>query len=94
MSALPTSSELEEQDAQVARNGAELSQVELVWRDRQPFLQSKGYMLRPRLRPGWIPSWTNSKSLATVELCEDFTSLPVRFVFLLLSWTIVNHCSM
>ncbi|KAI0316380.1 hypothetical protein OF83DRAFT_1060482 [Amylostereum chailletii] len=27
------------------------------WRDHQVFLESRGYMLRPRLRPGWKPSW-------------------------------------
>jgi hypothetical protein len=31
--------------------------AEAHWRDRQPFLESKGYTLRPRLRPGWIASW-------------------------------------
>ncbi|KAI0643664.1 hypothetical protein C8Q79DRAFT_976044 [Trametes meyenii] len=34
---------------------AELTEVETFWKDRQPF--SHGYMLRPRYRPGWIPSW-------------------------------------
>ncbi|KAI0724169.1 kinase-like domain-containing protein [Fomitopsis betulina] len=29
---------------------------ELAWIRRQPWLQSRGYMLRPRYRPGWIPS--------------------------------------
>ncbi|KZV68701.1 hypothetical protein PENSPDRAFT_609719 [Peniophora sp. CONT] len=33
---------------------------EIWWRDRQPFLQSKGYMLRPRFRPNWVPSWLTS----------------------------------
>ncbi|KAH9894107.1 kinase-like domain-containing protein [Cubamyces lactineus] len=36
---------------------AELSQSEVEWQERQPFLESHGYMLRPRYRPGWIPSW-------------------------------------
>ncbi|KAI0316323.1 hypothetical protein OF83DRAFT_1127544 [Amylostereum chailletii] len=48
---------------------------ELRWRDRQVFLQSKGYLLRPRLRPGWTPSWkTNGRSPIR---CEDFLELPV-----------------
>jgi len=54
---------------------AQLSSYEIVWRDRQPFLESKGYMLRPRLRPGWTPSW-----LATGKsriFSEDFARLPV-----------------
>lgn len=55
----------------------QLSSHEVVWRDRQPFLESKGYMLRPRLRPGWTPSW-----LATGKprfYCEDFARLPVSY---------------
>ncbi|KAI0751222.1 hypothetical protein C8Q80DRAFT_559546 [Daedaleopsis nitida] len=34
-----------------------LSDSELFWRNKQEFLQSHGYMLRPRYRVGWIPSW-------------------------------------
>ena len=61
---------------------AQLSSHEIVWRDRQPFLESKGYMLRPRLRPGWTPSW-----LATGKsrfYCEDFARLPVSQIVVLL----------
>ncbi|VDB85832.1 unnamed protein product [Peniophora sp. CBMAI 1063] len=38
----------------------QLERDEIWWRDRQQFLQSKGYMLRPRFRPGWVPSWLTS----------------------------------
>ncbi|OBZ71812.1 hypothetical protein A0H81_08237 [Grifola frondosa] len=31
--------------------------IELRWRDRQQFLESQGYMLRPRYHPDWSPSW-------------------------------------
>jgi hypothetical protein len=31
--------------------------LELWWRDHQVWLQERGYMLRKRYRPGWIPSW-------------------------------------
>ncbi|TDL19269.1 hypothetical protein BD410DRAFT_774138 [Rickenella mellea] len=34
-----------------------LSEDEIWWRDRQVFLESRGYMLRGRFRPGWVPSW-------------------------------------
>ncbi|KAH9973838.1 kinase-like domain-containing protein [Lactifluus volemus] len=47
-----------------------LSSHEVKWRDRQPFLESKGYMLRPRFRPGW--------ELKPRRLCEDFPLLPLR----------------
>ncbi|KAH9920914.1 kinase-like domain-containing protein [Fomitopsis serialis] len=46
---------------------------ELAWRDRQPFLESHGYMLRPRLRPGWVPSWRVSGD--NPWFCEDSHSL-------------------
>ncbi|KAJ7652060.1 hypothetical protein DFH06DRAFT_995816 [Mycena polygramma] len=31
---------------------------EQFWIDHQQFLFSRGYLLRPRFRPGWVPSWT------------------------------------
>ena len=62
-------------DQEIARSGARLSEYELRWRDRQVFLETRGYMLRPRFRPGWKPSWeTNGKN---PQFCEDFQSLPV-----------------
>ena len=52
-----------------------LYEHEITWRDRQPFLESKGYMLRPRLRPGWTPSWLRT---GTYFLrAEDSAPLPV-----------------
>ena len=29
---------------------------ELFWRDHQPWLEEKGYMLRPRYKPDWVAS--------------------------------------
>ncbi|KAK1232347.1 hypothetical protein PQX77_004511 [Marasmius sp. AFHP31] len=40
-----------------------LSRAEVFWRDRQIWLEKHGYMLRPRLRPDWVPSWKDSKKL-------------------------------
>ncbi|KAH9918117.1 uncharacterized protein B0H18DRAFT_1032100 [Fomitopsis serialis] len=49
---------------------------EAPWRDRQRFLQSRGYMLRPRYHPDWVPSWrTNNQSIIW---CEDALSAPLR----------------
>ncbi|TRM59178.1 hypothetical protein BD626DRAFT_539448 [Schizophyllum amplum] len=31
--------------------------LEQWWVDRQSWLENRGYMLRPRFRPGWKPSW-------------------------------------
>ncbi|EKM54751.1 uncharacterized protein PHACADRAFT_96349 [Phanerochaete carnosa HHB-10118-sp] len=39
----------------------ELQPQEFFWRDHQPWLESKGYMLRPRYRPDWVPSWQGTK---------------------------------
>ena len=36
---------------------AQLDSVEVVWRDRQEYLESRGYLLRPRYKPGWTASW-------------------------------------
>jgi hypothetical protein len=30
------------------------------WVERQEALEQAGYMLRPRFRPGWQPSWTGT----------------------------------
>ncbi|KAI0057002.1 hypothetical protein BV25DRAFT_1831644 [Artomyces pyxidatus] len=54
----------------------DLMWLEIRWRDRQVFLESKGYLLRPRLRPGWIPSWlSNGKRWYR---CQDGILSPVR----------------
>lgn len=65
--------DLEEVDAVLGT----LSDHEVAWRDRQIFLQSRGYMLRPRLRPGWHPSWISPRKDFTE--CEDSILLPVCF---------------
>ncbi|KAB5588852.1 Pkinase domain-containing protein [Ceratobasidium theobromae] len=55
----------------------ELSGVEKRWVSWQPYLLSQGYQLRPRYRPGWVPSWISSG--ANPYDCEDsINSLPVR----------------
>ncbi|KZV68674.1 hypothetical protein PENSPDRAFT_652984 [Peniophora sp. CONT] len=55
---------------------AKLFPVEVAWRDRQVFLQSRGYMLRPRLRPDWVPSWRTTN--VSVFDAEDSFALPER----------------
>ncbi|KAJ3490984.1 hypothetical protein NLI96_g1044 [Meripilus lineatus] len=34
-----------------------LQPLEYWWRDHQKWLEDRGYMLRPRYREGWTPSW-------------------------------------
>lgn len=31
--------------------------------DRQPWLETQGYLLRPRYKPDWIPSWVGDPSI-------------------------------
>lgn len=31
--------------------------TERFWCQHQPWLEKQGYMLRPRYRPDWVPSW-------------------------------------
>ena len=52
-----------------------LGNIEQKWRDRHEMLEKEGYMLRPRLRPGWTPSWSQSGK-SPLE-CEDAEPLPV-----------------
>ncbi|KAJ6555187.1 hypothetical protein DFH09DRAFT_1493362 [Mycena vulgaris] len=55
---------------------AELGPADHYWRDLQPWLQECGYMLRPRFRPGWVPSWQVTGEIPTLK--EDHWS-PWRF---------------
>ncbi|KAL5492972.1 hypothetical protein ACEPAI_4420 [Sanghuangporus weigelae] len=47
----------------------DLTNSEKWWRDRYSFLMKHGYQLRPRFRPGWIPTWVRKKKRPL--LCED-----------------------
>ena len=49
---------------------------EKKWRDRHEMLEKEGYILRPRLRPGWTPSWLQSGE-SPLD-CEDGELLPVE----------------
>ena len=42
---------------------AELAPIEVNWRDRQQYLESRGYMLRRRYHPDWQPSWRSNPSV-------------------------------
>lgn len=39
---------------------ATLLEYEIWWRDRYVMLEERGYRLRPRFRPDWVPSWRTS----------------------------------
>jgi len=48
-------------DNQPGRQPGDLDELEIWWAERQEALEAVGYMLRPRYRPGWIPSWRGTK---------------------------------
>ncbi|KAF6757918.1 kinase-like domain-containing protein [Ephemerocybe angulata] len=47
-----------------------LTPLEVYWRDKYEWLLNLGYQLRPRYRPGWIPSWKLNPRLFVLS-CED-----------------------
>jgi len=55
-----------------------LTTEEKRWRDRRPFLESKGYMLRKRYQVGWTPSWIGTD--ISPWRMEDSKTLMVRFL--------------
>ncbi|TFY71464.1 hypothetical protein EVG20_g1532 [Dentipellis fragilis] len=57
-------------DESISESRAKLRRVERQWAKVQPWLQSKGYMLRPRFRQGWVPSW-RGEGKVQVTHCED-----------------------
>lgn len=56
-----------------------LNDSEVRWRDRYAFLLDRGFLLRPRYRPGWTPSWVGTK-LDPID-CEDSFQAIVRSAF-------------
>jgi hypothetical protein len=47
----------------------ELLPPEYIWRDQFDWLKSRGYLLRRRYEPKWIPSWRDTKR--AWHECED-----------------------
>ncbi|KAJ7475421.1 hypothetical protein B0H11DRAFT_1865665 [Mycena galericulata] len=52
-----------------------LTSADTYWRDLQPWLEERGFRLRPRFRQGWTPSWRLTGGVAI--LAEDSYS-PLR----------------
>ncbi|KAJ3824527.1 hypothetical protein F5880DRAFT_367262 [Lentinula raphanica] len=48
---------------------------EIIWRDHYDWFKSKGYLLRPRYRPDWIPSWIGSSEFPL--MFEDYQTQPL-----------------
>jgi hypothetical protein len=58
-----------EEDYRVDRELGAINAIEAWWIERQEALERAGYMLRPRYRAGWKPSWEGTKKL--YFHCED-----------------------
>ena len=59
---------------------ARRGRTEQSWTEKQYFLEKKGYLLRPRYRPDWVPSWQETRG--AVHTAEDALMLPVMRWFL------------
>jgi hypothetical protein len=53
-----------------------IDEIEASWVSRQEALERAGYILRPRYRPGWKPSWDGTNKL--YFRCEDGQDRAVR----------------
>lgn len=58
----------------------ELDPREIWWRDHYNQLSNRGYLLRPRYSPQWVPSWKTSKN--GCKTSEDGMRLEVRMFLL------------
>jgi hypothetical protein len=58
-----------EENYHVDRELGAINAIEAWWVERQEALEPAGYMLRPRYRAGWKPSWEGTKKL--YFRCED-----------------------
>jgi hypothetical protein len=56
---------------------AYLNVAERWWRAYQPWLELRGYLLRPRYRQDWIPSWEQKGFFSELRAPEDAIELPV-----------------
>jgi hypothetical protein len=58
------------------RKAGDLPPAEQIWRDNYEWLSSRGYLLRPRYKPDWTPSWQHTKR--SWQDAEDGQSFEVR----------------
>jgi hypothetical protein len=70
-------------DQPPGRQPGDLDERETWWAERQEALEAAGYMLRPRYRPGWIPSWRGTNKFYLDV--EDGQSIRACFLALLVS---------
>lgn len=80
-------------DAEVdAALSSQVQSIEEAWRQRQPFLAFKGYMLRPRYHKDWEPSWKGTNK--DPSSCEDAIELQVvRYYLIYVHFVLTLGCS-
>lgn len=60
---------------------AKLDPLERTWFPKQELFEAKGYMLRPRYRTNWVPSWTLAADDSDPNSFEDFALLPASITY-------------
>ncbi|KAF5337143.1 hypothetical protein D9611_003047 [Ephemerocybe angulata] len=68
-----------EAQGQGKREPYTLAKHEIYWKDRYHWLLEKGYQLRPRYHPDWVPAWKNNTKL-TPGSTENGKTLPAKVV--------------
>lgn len=58
----------------------ELYSAEIRWAQLQPFLLTRGYLLRSRYQANWVPSWKQPGGKRKQWNTTDGLSLPVKSV--------------
>ena len=59
-----------------------LTEIERPWVEVQPFLEDRGYQLRPRYRQGWQPSWSEDATLSEIVQAHDSLRMRVGTIHL------------
>ena len=66
-----------------------LDEMEIrFWRDNYQWLHDRGYQLRPRYSPNWVPSWIGTKKY--FRKCEDCFHLAVSLFEFLASRSLIS----
>ncbi|KAJ3712460.1 kinase-like domain-containing protein [Lentinula raphanica] len=68
---------LEDSESELNVYNEKLWEFEIFWRDHYDWLKGKGYLLRPRYHPDWVPSWSGSpKDPFRFEDCQTQPLIP------------------
>ncbi|KAF8506373.1 hypothetical protein JB92DRAFT_3122141 [Gautieria morchelliformis] len=66
--------ELEYRRTRKFENLSTIEPAEIFWAEHYRWLESQGYLLRPRYHPDWIPTWKRTKKY--IYNCKDSKYLP------------------